>query len=90
MNIHCVSYYERPNGETLVDVAYQCSARCMADELGLMADEHLEPAGAWNTPDGSSVSWGGWPGGSETDYPVYCSACSELLWRGLQTETVNA
>ncbi len=27
-----------------------------------------------------------WPGGSETDYDVYCAnqACGELLWEGLE------
>lgn len=30
------------------------------------------------------IEYGGWPGGSETDYAVYCSGCGTLLWHGLQ------
>ena len=85
MGIHTVMYYEEPDGMELVDIDYQCSRSCMLDtvwqHVGAPVTEYV---GQLNIADGNtSVSWGAWPGGSETDYAVYCSGCGELLWEGM-------
>lgn len=84
MTVHCVSYYEEPNGFELIEVDYQCSAACMRSTLEREVNvTGAAPAGSLNLDDGS-VSWGAYPCGEETDYDVYCSACGDLLWHGLE------
>lgn len=85
MHIHCVTYYEECDALELVDVDYQCSRGCMMSTIERETGHTgLDTAGTLNLADGGSISWGAWPGGAETDYAVYCSACECKLWDGLQ------
>lgn len=34
----------------------------------------------------ATVSYGGRPDGSETDYDVWCASCRVFLWHGLQCD----
>jgi hypothetical protein len=83
MQIHAIHYCAEPEGEEVESIDYQCSRSCMVAELKKLG-VHVEPgaAGVVNLTNGS-VSFGGWPGGAETDYSVSCSHCDELLWHGL-------
>lgn len=86
MATHTVHYHNEPDGMELVDIDYQCSRACMMDTLTAAGQTVTESAGMMNLSDGGSISWGAWPGGAETDYAVYCSACECKLWNGLQDD----
>ena len=75
----CTIEFEDNDGD-LADVEYQCSPLCMFGRLEQMTIVH---AGNYAGELGP-VSWGGCPGGAETDYDVYCSTCGSLLWEGLE------
>jgi hypothetical protein len=83
VRIHCVSYYDEPDQHELVHVDYQCSTSCMHETLAAIDTSPPDTAGSANLPDGGSVSWGGLPGGEETNDDVRCSTCGVLLWKGL-------
>ena len=87
MGIHTVMYYDEPDACELVEIDYQCSRSCMIDTLA-REDITVDDPSIAGTINGEgenagSISWGAWPGGSETDYAVYCSGCGELLWEGM-------
>lgn len=81
-------HYEDEKGD-LVAVDYFCSPYCLGEALKLYGIAYEGKPGQHNV--GSNVvhqpytlSWGGWPGGAETDYSVYCASCEILLWEGLE------
>lgn len=82
MRVHVTGW----NDETgdLVEVDYQCSASCMYETLRREGIHTAQIAGSAPHPEGGSVGFGGCPGGSETDYPVHCSACGVKLWCGTE------
>ena len=93
MGIHTIHYSEvvnydgTPEEGDLVDIDYFCSGICQDIVLTdlLMFPEDAGIAGKGPSADGATfLSWGGWPGGSETDYDVFCAACGCHLWHGLQ------
>lgn len=79
MRIHAI-FYNDSKGD-LVDVEYFGSRVCMENKLAELGIANSSPAG-----ETSEFSWGRWPGGSETDYDVYCAGCGSLLWRGMMSE----
>ena len=81
MQIHTVQYKDSLGD--LVEVDYQCSADCMLATLRSVEIRMVKLADKSYDPRLNGVSWGAWPGGSETDYDVHCSNCGELLWHGL-------
>lgn len=80
----CMVSYNDQEG-SLVEVEYQCSEMCMYEQLKKLPDYKL--GGRIDRYDGTSIDYGTWPCGSETDYDVHCSNCEQLLWKGLQHAT---
>lgn len=37
----------------------------------------------WCAAEGNAPEPSAWPGGMETDYPVYCETCGDLMWEGV-------
>src|SRR5215216_1639509 len=99
MGIHAISYYERYDeaigAHELTDIDYVCSYSCetevlshinMHDPSGELVSGN-DSAGTVVFSDGTAIEWGWFPGGSETDYDVYCAndECRTLLWHGLNS-----
>jgi hypothetical protein len=61
MGIHCVTYYDEPDGMETVDVDYQCSASCMQSTIMRETGLVVTGAGTVNLEDGSSISYGAFP-----------------------------
>jgi hypothetical protein len=56
------------------------------DDLGDTVDVKYYCSGFCYTEDtGKSSEGHTHPGGSETDYNVYCASCDVLLWHGIDT-----
>jgi hypothetical protein len=88
MRIHCIQWHDPLQGWAagdVIDIDYQCSAGCMFATMAEADIDVSDLALAGTIP--GRCSFGGLPGGSETDHDVYCSNCEQLLWRGLQSET---
>ena len=80
-----VIHYNEHLGD-ITDLDYYCSHGCMFYALLAMGVKDVKPhvAGEYkHKTEGWSVTYGSWPGGVETDYPVYCADCHELMWEGL-------
>ena len=88
MNVHVIHYNDE-RGD-LVEIDWFCDHHCMIHvliDLGVeweayVADEKPINVGVCH----GTVSYGGWPGGEETDYDVFCAHCGEQLWSGLEVK----
>lgn len=57
------------------------------DTTGDLVDiEYYCSASCFEIKTGQDSYGKAWPGGSETDYNVYCNHCGALLWEGLENE----
>jgi hypothetical protein len=68
------------------DVLYLDSPGCQAVALAVMGAPGFTTAGTWEDPRGTLYEFGAWPGGCETDYDVWCAACGDFMWHGLECE----
>ncbi|MEU4534368.1 hypothetical protein AB0G15_05835 [Streptosporangium sp. NPDC023825] len=76
------------NGQT-EDVRYFCSFDCMARKILEITGIAVSDAGEHTDREGNTYSWGAWPGGSETNYDVWCVGCGDFLWHGLECACQN-
>lgn len=78
-----------PNGD-LIDQDWFCCQTCLYESL---EDRSITPTPAGEHHYGTglgSIDWGAYPCGTETDYNVYCSNCSTLMWYGLDNDELNS
>lgn len=80
----------------IVDVGYYCSLSCMyarlaieeilAEDLGTFPDNYQSGISGEIKTENINLSYGAWPGGSETDYDVCCETCLSVMWEGIKNE----
>lgn len=81
MGTHSITWLDS-DGST-EDQEFFCSARCMFEALE-EADVARDCGGSYELAgERDGASWGGWPGGVETDTDVYCGSCTDHMWHGL-------
>lgn len=74
-----VIHYNDARGD-IVDEEWFDSYSCMVERLDVLTSERCHnDAGTHVFPDGTSIEWGAWPCGTETDYNVYCATCGDLM-----------
>jgi hypothetical protein len=97
MSTHTIHYSEvidlgdGPEEGDVVDISYQCSYSCMVAEMNRETgtqewhddDKYVGRAGTF-IGENVAYSYGGCPGGAETDYDIHCGGCGAHLWHGLQ------
>ena len=55
------------------------------DTNGDLVDQHwFCSSWCYNDSTGKDSYGHQWPGGSETDYNVYCHRCEDLMWTGIE------